>query len=208
MKEEKDYIGDIAAIRTMMERTSKFLSLSGWAGIMAGIYALAGAWVAYKMFYFNPDEIAYPMGATGGWSASLMQLIGLAVVILVLTLGTAILLSSKKANKRKEKIWNPTSKQMLINMAIPLVTGGLLILILIAKGLMGLVAPLTLVFYGLAMYNASKFTYSEMKVLGLMEIALGLIGLCFIGYGLLCWAIGFGVLHIITGIYLHYKYER
>jgi len=208
MKEEKDYIGDIAAIRTMMERTSKFLSLSGWAGIMAGIYALAGAWVAYKGFYFNPDEIAYPMGTIGGWSASLVQLIGLAVVILVLTLGTAILLSSRKANKRKEKIWNPTSKQMLINMSIPLVTGGLLILILIAKGLMGLVAPLTLVFYGLAMYNASKFTYTEMKVLGLMEIALGLIGLCFIGYGLLCWAIGFGVLHIITGIYLHYKYER
>lgn len=208
MKEEKDYIGDIAAIRTMMERTSKFLSLSGWAGIMAGIYALAGAWIAYKLFYFNPNEIVYTPIETGGWSATLVQLIGLALAILVLTLGTAIFLSARKANMRNEKIWNSTSKQMLINMAIPLVTGGLLILILIAKGLLGLVAPLTLIFYGLAMYNASKFTYAEMKVLGLLEIALGLIGTCFIGYGLLCWAIGFGVLHIITGIYLHYKYER
>ncbi|KQC01329.1 hypothetical protein [Pedobacter sp. Hv1] len=208
MKEEKDYIGDIAAIRTMMERTSKFLSLSGWAGIMAGIYALAGAWIAYKLFYFNPNEIVYKPVETEGWSATLVQLIGLALAILILTLGTAIFLSARKANKRNEKIWNATSKQMLINMAIPLVTGGVLILILIAKGLLGLVAPLTLVFYGLAMYNASKFTYSEMKVLGLMEIALGLVGAYFIGYGLLCWAIGFGVLHIITGIYLHYKYER
>lgn len=208
MKEEKDYIGDITAIRSMMERTSKFLSLSGWAGIMAGIYGLAGAWIAYKVFYFDPNEIVYPVGATGGWSASLIQLIGLAVSILILTLGTAIFLSYKKANKRKEKIWNSTSKQMLLHMAVPLVTGGLFILILIAHGLIGLVAPLTLVFYGLAMYNASKFTYAEIKVLGLMEIILGLIGSCFIGYGLLCWAIGFGVLHIIIGVYLHYKYER
>ena len=208
MKEEKDYIGDITAIRSMMERTSKFLSLSGWAGIMAGIYGLAGAWLAYKIFYFDPNEIVYPMGVAGTWSTSLIQLIILAVTILVLTLGTAIFLSYRKAKKRKEKIWNSTSKQMLVHMAVPLVTGGLFILILIAHGLIGLVAPLTLVFYGLAMYNASKFTYAEIKVLGLMEIALGLIGSYFIGYGLLCWAIGFGALHIIIGVYLHYKYER
>ena len=97
---------------------------------------------------------------------------------------------------------------MLVSMAIPLVVGGLLILIMIAHDLIGLIAPFSLIFYGLAMYNASKFTYSEMKVLGLMEIALGLFGVYFIGYGLVCWAIGFGILHIITGVYLHYKYER
>lgn len=201
MKEEKDYIGDIAAIRTMMERTSKFLSLSGWAGIMAGIYALAGAWIAYTFFYFNPNTVAVSAN-------TLVQLIALALAVLVLTLGTAIFLSYRKANKRNEKIWNSTSKQMVISMAIPLVVGGLLILIMISHGLIGLIAPFTLIFYGLAMYNASKFTYSEMKVLGLMEVVLGLFGTYFIGYGLLCWAIGFGVLHIITGIYLHYKYER
>lgn len=201
MKEEKDYIGDIAAIRTMMERTSKFLSLSGWAGIMAGIYALAGAWIAYTFFYFNPSTISVSEN-------TLVQLIALALAVLVLTLGTAIFLSYRKANKRNEKIWNSTSKQMVISMAIPLVVGGLLILIMISHGLIGLIAPFTLIFYGLAMYNASKFTYSEMKVLGLMEVVLGLFGTYFIGYGLLCWAIGFGVLHIITGIYLHYKYER
>ncbi|MES2650717.1 MAG: hypothetical protein V4663_03200 [Bacteroidota bacterium] len=201
MKEEKDYIKDIAAIRTMMERTSKFLSLSGWSGIMAGIYALGGAWIANSFFYFNPSNISYT-------DDTLIELIGLALVVLVLTLGTAILLSYRKAIKRNEKIWNSTAKHMLISMATPLVVGGLLILIMIAHGLIGLIAPFTLIFYGLAMYNASKFTYSEMKVLGLMEIALGLFSAYFINYGLLCWAIGFGVLHIITGVYLHYKYER
>lgn len=201
MKEQKDYIGDIAAIRTMMERTSKFLSLSGWAGIMAGIYALAGAWVAYTFLSFNPNSLTQS-------NDTLTQLIGLATLVLILTLGTAIFLSQRKANKRNEKVWNATAKQMLISMSVPLVAGGLLILILIAQGLIGLIAPLTLIFYGISMYNASKFTYAEMKVLGVMEIALGLFGAYFIGYGLLCWAIGFGVLHIIIGVYLHYKYER
>lgn len=208
MKTEKDYIQDIAEIRTMMERTSKFLSLSGWAGIMAGIYALAGAWMAYAMFYFNPDQLVYNTIEEGGWPATLAKPIALALVVLVLALGTAILLSYRKANKRNEKIWNTTSRQMLISMGVPLVVGGLLILIMISKGLIGLVAPFTLIFYGLALYNGSKFTYTEVKVLGLMEIILGLVSSCFIGYGLLFWAIGFGVLHIITGIYLHYKYER
>ncbi|WP_257668814.1 hypothetical protein [Parapedobacter tibetensis] len=208
MKEEKDYARDIAEIRSMMERTSKFLSLSGWAGIMAGIYALTGAWLAYKLFYFNPDEIVYTTVASGDWSITLMKLIVLALAILVLAIGTAVFLSYKKANKRREKVWNATSRRMLVHMSVPLVVCGLLILVLISKGLIGLIAPFTLIFYGLALYNASKFTFGEVKALGLTEIGLGLISTYFIGYGLLFWAIGFGLLHIIYGIYIHYRYER
>jgi hypothetical protein len=206
MKEEPDHIRDIAEIRAMMERTSKFLSLSGWAGILAGVYALAGAYIAYKVFDFNPDEIIYT--PTGSLSSDLWKVIFLATIILILALGTAIFLSSKKAAKRGEKLWNPTTRRVLINMAVPLITGGLLGLILICKGLNGLLAPITLLFYGLAIFNVSKFTYEEVSTLGLIEIGLGLINSYFIGYGLLFWAIGFGVVHIIYGIYLHYKYER
>jgi uncharacterized membrane protein YidH (DUF202 family) len=195
-------------MRSMMERSSKFLSLSGLAGIMAGIYALAGAYIAYKIFYFNPDEIVYNTIRSGSVSSSLLQVILLAVLILVLALGTAIYLSYKKADKRGEKLWNPTARRLMINMAVPLVVGGLLILILISKGLIGLVAPFTLIFYGLALYNASKFTYEEVRSLGLIEIALGLVSSYFVGYGLLFWALGFGVVHIIYGIYMHYRYER
>ncbi|HYH55770.1 MAG TPA: hypothetical protein VD772_04110 [Anseongella sp.] len=208
MKTEKDYARDIAEIRSMMERTTKFLSLSGWAGVMAGIYALAGAYLAYKLFYFDPLEIAYPSVGSGSWFANQMKLIVLAVSILVLAIGTAIFLSHKKAGKRGEKLWNSASRRLLINMAVPLVVGGLLILVLISKGLIGLVAPLTLIFYGLALYSAGKSTYGEVRVLGLIEIGLGLISAYFIAYGLLFWAIGFGLLHIVYGIYIHYKYEQ
>jgi uncharacterized membrane protein YidH (DUF202 family) len=208
MKEEQDYIRDINEMRSMMERSSKFLSLSGLAGVMAGIYALAGAYIAYKLFYFNPDEIVYNTIKSGSLSSSLLKVIFLAIIILILALGTAIFLSYKKAKKRREKFWNPTAKRLMINMAVPLIAGGLLILILISKGLIGLIAPFTLLFYGLALYNASKFTYEEVRSLGLIEIGLGLISSYFVGYGLLFWALGFGVVHIIYGIYVHYRYER
>jgi uncharacterized membrane protein len=138
----------------------------------------------------------------------LLKVIFLAIIILILAIGTAIFLSYKKANKRGEKLWNATAKRLLMNMAVPLVAGGLLILVLISKGLIGLIAPFTLIFYGLALYNASKFTYQEVKSLGLVQIGFGLISAYFVGYGLLFWALGFGLVHIIYGIYMHYRYER
>jgi hypothetical protein len=208
MKGQQDYIRDIAEIRNMMERSSKFLSLSGWAGIMAGIYALAGAYIAYQFFDFNPDEIASDSMRAESPFSGLFHIIVLTLIILILALGTAIFLSYNKAIKKGEKAWNPTAKRLLIHMSVPLIAGGLLILILISKGLIGFLAPFTLIFYGLALYNASKFTYEEVKILGFTEIALGLISAYFVEYGLVIWAFGFGVVHIIYGIYMHYRYER
>lgn len=206
MKKEKDYIGDIAAIRNMMERSSKFLSLAGWAGIMAGVYGLAGAWVVYTYLGFNPQHLSDTTPAAG--DALNRSLLLVAVVVLVLALGTAVLLSARKATKRQERIWNSTAKRMLIEMAAPLVVGGLFTLVLMANGLTGLLASALLIFYGLSLFNAGKFTYVEIRVLGVLEMILGLIAACYPNYGLICWSFGFGILHILTGIYLHYKYER
>jgi uncharacterized membrane protein YidH (DUF202 family) len=208
MKDERDYIRDITEMRSMMERSSKFLSLSGLSAIILGIYALAGAFIAYRFFSFNPDQIVYDNTASGSVPADFLQVIFLAMGILVLALATVVFFSYKKARKRREKAWNPTARRLIINMAVPLIAGGILVLILVAKGLFGLMAPCSLIFYGLAMYNSGKFTYEEVRSLGLIEIGLGLAGCYFIEYGLLLWAIGFGVMNIAYGIYLYYKYER
>jgi Ca2+/Na+ antiporter len=208
MKEDQDYIRDIAQIRSIMERSSRFLSLAGWAGIMAGVYALAGAYIAYTVFDFNPDKLVYSTIQTRDLVAGLPKVVFLAITVLILAIGTAILLSYKKAAKRGEKLWNALTKRLLINMAVPLIAGGLLILILIANGLIGLMAPITLLFYGLALYSASQFTYEVLRSLGLIQIGLGLLSAYFVEYGLVCWALGFGVAHIVYGIYMHYRYER
>jgi hypothetical protein len=201
MKEQQETSRDIAEIRSMMERSSKFLSLSGWAGIMAGIYALTGAWAAYSVFGFNPDEIFYA-------SPALTKVILLAFGILILALVTAIYFSRKKAVSKGETIWNATSRRLLASMAVPLLAGGILIVVFISKGLTGFIAPLSLLFYGLALVNAGHFTIREVKLMGLVQIVLGLISLWFIEYGILLWAVGFGVIHIIYGIYMHFRYER
>lgn len=201
MKEEQDYIKDIAEIRSMMERSSKFLSLSGWAGIMAGTYALTGAWIAYSVFGFHPVELFYT-------PSSFTPVILLALGVLILALVSAIFDSRRKAQKREESAWNATSRRLLASMAVPLCAGGLLIVILISKGLIGLIAPLTLLFYGLALYNAGNYTIREVRLMGVAQIFLGLINAWFIDYGLLFWAVGFGVIHIIYGIYMHFRYER
>lgn len=202
MKEEQDYIKDLAEIRSMMERSSKFLSLSGLAGVMAGIYALAGSWIAYSVYDFLPGSVS------GSVPQHMTQLIILGLIVLFLAVGTAIAFSYSKANKRGETVWNATSKRLLTGMSVPLLTGGLLILILLSNGFVGLATPSTLVFYGLALYNAGKFSYEDVKYLGFIQIGLGLLGTWFPSYGLLLWAIGFGVIHIVYGIYIHIRYER
>lgn len=95
MKEEQDYIQDLSEIRSMMERSSKFLSLSGPAGVMAGIYALTGAYIAYSILNFNPDKISY----SSLDSSSLSMVILLAIAVLILAISTAIFLSRKKLIK-------------------------------------------------------------------------------------------------------------
>ena len=208
MKKETDYKQDLAQIRSMMERSSKFMSLSGWAGIMAGVYAIAGAYVAYSFFGFNPDTLMYSVSDSTELLENFPNVMMLGVLILILAISTAIALSSRFAVKKGEKVWNGASKQLVINMAGPLLAGGVLILILISKGLLGLVAPLSLIFYGLALFHASKFTFDDVKFLGIIQMALGLLGVWFIEYGLILWGLGFGVAHIIYGIFLYYRYER
>ena len=208
MRKEQDYIKDISEIRSMMERSTKFLSLTGLSGVLAGIYALIGAYVVYEFFFREGTSEFFTTLNGGEISGGISNLIILALVILFLAVSTAIFFSFRKARKNGERLWNATARRLVMNMAIPLVAGGLLILVFLAKGLFGLVIPMTLIFYGLALANAGKFTFEEMKSLGIIQIFLGLLAAYFMEYSLLFWAFGFGIMHILYGIYMHLKYEK
>ncbi len=208
MKKEQEYIEDLSQIRSMMERSTKFLSLTGVSGILAGIYALAGSYITYLLFYRNTGEVIFNSLDKQQTYDNLGELVLLAAVILILAVGTAVFLSYRKAAKNNEVLWNPVARRLFINMSIPLITGGILILVLISKGIFGLIAPLTLIFYGLSLINASKFTFDDLRYLGIIQIILGLISSYFIEYVLIFWALGFGVMHIVYGIFMHLKYEK
>jgi len=201
MTQDRDYIRDIAEIRSMMERSSKFLSLSGWAGILAGLYALAGVWVAKSFYDFHPDDLFYS-------SEYLFEISLVALTVLILALVTAIFFSKIYAQKRGESIWNSTSKRLLAGMAVSLLTGAALVLLLVSNGLIGLAAPITLIFYGMALFIAGHYTIVEVRVMGVVQILLGLLNILLINLGLLFWALGFGLVHIVYGIYVKFRYER
>jgi uncharacterized membrane protein len=205
--EEKEIQDELSAIRGLMERSSKFISLSGLSGILAGVYALAGALFAYLLIYDGSTRI-YVSLSMRAHPQIIYELIAIAMLVLILSIATGIILSSRKAKSNGQSIWGKTSKALLFHMAIPLITGGLLSLIFISRGYYGIISASTLIFYGLALVSASNFTFTDVKYLGLLEIALGLLAACFPGYGLLFWALGFGVLHIIYGSMMYLKYDR
>lgn len=210
MKENQAH-QDLASIRSLMERSSKFISLSGLSGVLAGIYALMGAFFAYRIIYsdsgfFNSRE--YPAANIAADLYHLIVLVTIATIVLLASVLTALILSAQKAKKTGQPFWGQTSRALLFNMIVPLLTGGVLIGIFISRGYFGIVAPASLIFYGLALIGAGNFTFTDVKYLGISQIILGLIAALYPGYGLLFWAIGFGVLHIIYGSIMYLKYDR
>ncbi|TNE50517.1 MAG: hypothetical protein EP344_17290 [Bacteroidetes bacterium] len=214
MSETKQQLAALTEMRALMERSSRFLSLSGLSGVWAGLCALTGAAVVYLYLGMRPlssAPISYYEQAvrTLRWGMSYKTFfLVTALAVLVLALAGGLFFTNRKARRQGHKTWDASSRRMLIAMAVPLFTGGIFSLALLHWDLPALVAPATLVFYGLALVNASKFTLHDVEYLGLSEIALGLAGMFFLGFGLELWAAGFGILHIAYGSWMYMKYER
>lgn len=200
--ENEKYLKDIQDIKQMMSQSSQFISLSGLSGILAGIYALIGAFVVNSLIEQNKYDVIIIEGRT------FKLIILTALIVLALSLATAYIMTKQKAKKVGEQVWNPSSKRLLINFCIPLFTGGIFALLLLRHEVYGLIAPITLIFYGMACLNASKYTLRHVRYLGITEIILGLIAVEFSGYGLYFWVLGFGICHIVYGAVMYFKYDR
>ena len=204
---EQDLYEELNSIKSIMERSTKFISLSGLSGVLAGIYALIGAYLAYDIIY---NQLGNEMWSPILWltdEASLC-LILIAITVLIASLVSGFFLSNRRSKKLGQSFWNAGSRRLFGNLAVPLLTGGLLLLVLIYHGNYQFIAPICLIFYGLALVSGSQFTYSDVKYLGYLEIVLGLLCALMPGNGLVFWAIGFGVLHILYGSIMHLKYKQ
>lgn len=200
----EEQLQHLSEIRSLMERSSRFISLSGLSGVGAGVAALIGAALAqWRIGVFKTDYTATNQSL-------LVELVLIATGVLALALSVGAFFTLKEAKKQGQSIWDKSSQQLIINLLIPLVTGGLFCTILMYHKMYLLVAPATLIFYGLALVNASKYTLNDIRYLGILEILLGLINSFWItvGNSLVFWAVGFGVLHIVYGIFMHLKYNK
>ena len=195
-------------IKRIMERSSRFISLSGLSGVGAGICALAGAYVAKGWIDgYRSDRVQ-----TGFHQAAAdilrIKLVLLALVVLIFALLLCFYFTWRKASRNSLPVWDHTSKKLLVNIIIPLAAGGLFVIGLLYHNEWRFVAPACLVFYGLALVNASKYTLRDIRYLGLLEIAAGLVNMYYADFGLYFWALGFGVLHIIYGLIMWWKYDK
>ncbi|HEX8678053.1 MAG TPA: hypothetical protein VF700_12590, partial [Segetibacter sp.] len=197
-----------------MERSSRFISLSGWSGIAAGTCALVGAFFGqnalkddyysistssqndYNYFPFFLKQLLYD------------RLFHIALLTFIAAFVSAFIFTYIRSRKNNTPVWSTTSRRLLLNVCIPMIVGGIFLLKLLENGTYGLIAPGCLIFYGLALINGSKYTLTEIKYLGYCEIFLGIVSCWFTGLGLYFWALGFGVLHIIYGTVMWFKYER
>jgi len=202
---------DIQAIREIMERSSKFLSLSGLAGVFAGVCALIGAAVAW-FFIFNSGQVQYHeyiQSSARSINSGISLYLALdAMLVLVFAVLGAVYFSFRKAQKAGQQFWTNSTRRLLVHLMIPLIAGGIFSTVLVFRNNVELVTPVMLIFYGLSLVNAGKFTFGEIHYLGLTQIVLGILAVVFINYGLLLWTLGFGLMHIVYGTVMFYRHER
>lgn len=212
MDQKQEQLDAIKDIRSIMERSSTFLSLSGLAGILVGVIAIAGVFIAYSFLGIGLTETGYYkliLDQHGAINNNVFQFLFFELILLlVVALATSIFLARKNALSKNLPLWDSTAKRLLLNLSIPLTAGACYAGILLYHGHIELIAPVTILFYGIAILNASKYTYNDIRSLGILEIVTGLIASLFLDYGLLFWAFGFGVLHIVYGLYIYFKYEK
>jgi hypothetical protein len=205
----------IQDIKRMMERSSRFISLSGWSGICAGICAIMGAWAAHwRINNYQPMrggriEFTGQVDSLSAASVSLLRdLLMIAAVTFIAALISAFIFTYLRSRRNGVQIWDRTVQRLTWNTIVPMAVGGVVILRAMQWGYFELVAPGCLLFYGLALVNASKYTLGEIRYLGYGQLILGIINLWAVGYGLYFWAAGFGALHIVYGAMMWWKYER
>ncbi len=212
MDKQQEHLETLREIRSLMERSSRFISLSGRSGVIAGIMAISGVVAAYLylgMSFTDPGYYEYAVNENGAPNAAVYTFFITDIfVVFMVSLLAATMLTMKKARQQGLPVWDATAKRLLINILIPIVTGAAFCLILVHHGYLELIAPATLLFYGMALLNAGKYTLNDVRYLGVAQIATGLAATLFLDYALLFWAFGFGVIHIVYGITMHYKYEK
>lgn len=197
---------DLSHIRLMMERSSRFLSLSGLSGVFAGLAALVGG--GYVYIRLKAIGVDYNTTADRVYNSDIVvEFFIVAVMVLLVALVFGAFFTIRKSKKNNLPIWTTATKNVLINLAIPLSVGAFFCVSLYLNQLFVYIAPATLLFYGLALVNAEKYTFSDIKYLGYLELLLGVISLFYLGKGLVFWIVGFGFLHVLYGIIMYKKYR-
>lgn len=207
MNKANQHLESINEIRSIMERSTTFVSLTGLSGVMAGLYGiLTFVIVSYKLDSMILDSNTIFRMITE--RELQLFLVVVAAVSLSVTLLTALGLTIRKAGKRGLGVWDSVSRRFALHLFLPLGAGGLFTIALAYHGQLQLVCPAMLLFFGLALLSAARYVQMDMLWLSLIEICLGLAASFWYESGLIFWGVGFGLATLLYGILMYFKYER
>jgi len=210
MHREDETIETLNEIRSIVDKSPRLISLSGWSGVWAGVVALVGAYIAHGWLQ-RPgyEQIGSALYASvSHFDSFTANFIFLGIAVFAIALGGVLYFTGRRAKKMGVRIWNPASQQMLVQLFYPVFAGSVFCFMFIYYGCGMFVAPTSLVFYGLALISAGKHSDSDIKYLGMLDVTLGCTAMFFPGGGLLFWALGFGVLQILYGVMMRGKYDQ
>lgn len=208
MENQNNTIQHLAEIRNMMERSSRFISLSGMSGVASGLTALAGWSIACWGVGLEPR-----FSRTGNWiipvktGSEAWPVFMVAILVLFVAITASILFTIRNSARKGLKAWDTSAKRLILHLSFPLLTGGLFCLILIQQELLFLLIPASLIFYGLALAGAARYTLHEIRILGIIQVVLGLLSGLLPSFSIVLWAFGFGVMHIVYGWLMVVRYE-
>lgn len=193
-------------IRQIMDRSSRFISLSGWSGVVAGLSALVGAFLAHqRISRYYVESYGLPTACP---SCLRNDLLWIAAVVFGVALTAAFLFTYRKSRQDGTPIWGASARRLLWNTLFPMAVGAVVILKMMDLKVYELVPASSLIFYGLALLNGSKYTMGEVRYLGYGILITGLVNLGYPGQGIYFWAFGFGILHILYGLAMWWKHEK
>jgi ABC-type multidrug transport system fused ATPase/permease subunit len=112
MKKDTDYLQDIEEIRSLMEKSSKFISLSGWAGIFAGVFALLGSYIALTYLDFNPQSLSVDPESNPFQQTQIFSVVQLALLVFLLAISFALFFTHRRAKRKDELLWTPNGKKV------------------------------------------------------------------------------------------------
>ena len=131
MNNGKEPVQALEEIKQMMDRGSRFVSLSGWSGIAAGICALIAAWVAdKKLDQYGINKIDYSKSGytnNGDFLQFQRDLVILAVITFIAAFSLAFLFTWLRSRKTGVPVWGFTARKVIINVAVPMIVGALFI---------------------------------------------------------------------------------
>jgi hypothetical protein len=185
---------NLRLIRETMDRSTKHSSLSGFAGLLVGVWAIAGVLVTRFCIFGNDSLVLRP--------GHVWPLAAVWMAVLFVSILTDFLMNKRAAAAVGKHVFSSLGAR-LAQAAAPAFTAGLALTgYLLANGMVAHIWGYWMLFYGLSICSVGLFSVKPVSFLGWAFVLAGAITLFLSPIaGLWMMAVTFGGFHICYGAF-------